>query len=376
VPSVHDEGWIEVLKALIDTEGLDLIFPAHDDVIFALAKNAERINSKIVSSPLKTCLITRSKLETYRFFEGVLRVPKVFHDTESISTYPVFVKRDAGQGARGAVMVCNPDELSAALKSILTPIILEYLPGKEFTVDCFTDRELGLLFCGGRQRIRTRSGISMNSAPVDDPRFRQLAKLITERLDLHGAWFFQVKEDATGDYCLLEIAPRIAGTMALHRVQGVNFPLLSIYEQERILIEILCNEVDVEIDRALQNRYRHNLRFKHVYVDLDDMLVRNGKINVRLVAFLYQCINYGIRLTLITKSREKINSFLESFRLRQIFDEIIHLKPQFEKAEFVTEADSIFIDDSFSERLAVKKRRGIPTFDGSMLEMLIDERTW
>jgi hypothetical protein len=60
----------------------------------------------------------------------------------------------------------------------------------------------------------------------------------------------------------------------------------------------------------------------------------------------------------------------------QIFDEIIHLEPLADKAEFVTEAESIFIDDSFRERAAVQGRRGIPTFDGSMMEMLIDERVW
>ena len=376
VASVHEAGWIDGLNAAIDAEEVDYILPAHDDVIVALAINVDRIRAHVVCSPLRTCLITRSKSKTYRLFEGVLRVPRVFRDIESITTYPVFVKPDRGQGSRGAKVARDQGELLAALRSDPTAIVLEYLPGREYTVDCFSDRKHGILFCGGRERIRTRNGISMNSVPVDEPQFRQIAELITRKLELYGAWFFQLREDIQGDYCLLEIAPRVAGTMALHRVHGVNFPLLSIYEQERIPVEILCNDMEVEVDRALTNRYRHNLEFKSVYVDLDDTLIKSGKVNVRLVAFLYQCINSGIRLTLITKSKENLQGFLESFRVGQIFDEIIHLEPSAEKAEFVTEAESIFIDDSFRERAAVQSRRGIPTFDGSMMEMLIDERAW
>lgn len=376
VASVHEQGWIDDLNAAIEADGVDYILPAHDDVIVALAKNVDRIRAQVVCSPLRTCLITRSKSKTYRLFAGVLRVPELFVDIDSVTTYPVFVKPDQGQGSRGAKVVRDRDELLAALKSAPMAIVLEYLPGREYTVDCFSDRERGILFCGGRERIRTRNGISMNSVPVNEPRFRQIADLISRELQLYGAWFFQLREDASGDYCLLEIAPRVAGTMALHRVRGVNFPLLSIYEHERIPVEIQSNDIEVEIDRALTNRYRHNLEFKNVYIDLDDTLIKSGKVNVRLVAFLYQCINSGIRLTLITKSEQRLPSFLESFRLGQIFDEIIHLEPATEKAEFVTEAESIFIDDSFRERAAVQSRRGIPTFDGSMLEMLIDERSW
>lgn len=376
VASVHEAGWIDELNAVIEAEGVDYILPAHDDVIVALAKNVDRIRARVVSSPPRTCLITRSKSETYRLFDGVLRVPGMFRDVESVTTYPVFVKPDRGQGSRGATVARDRDELLAALAGDPTALILEYLPGREYTVDCFSDRERGILFCCGRERIRTRNGISMNSVPVDDPRFRRIAEQIIGKLELHGVWFYQVRMDARGDPCLLEIAPRVSGTMALNRVRGVNFPLLSIYELERIPVEILCNDIGVEIDRALTNRYRHDLKFKNVYVDLDNTLIRSGRVNVRLVAFLYQCINTGIRLTLITKSAEKLEGFLVSHRIGQIFDEIIQLEPSAEKAERVTEAASIFIDDSFRERAAVRSRRGIPTFDGSMIEMLLDEREW
>ena len=376
VPSVHDPGWVEGLNSVVEAHAIDYVFPAHDDVIVALAGNSESLRSRIVTSPFETCTITRSKSRTYRYFAGSLRVPTMYARPESIRSYPVFVKPDKGQGSRDSRIVRDLDELREALKRDPRAVVLEYLPGDEYTVDCFSDRERGLLFCRGRRRVRTRSGISMNSVPVPDPRIQEIGDTISSSLVLHGAWFFQLKKDDAGNHVLLEIAPRIAGTMALHRVSGVNFPLLSIYEQERIPVEILCNDIEVEIDRALTNRYRHDLEFKNVYVDLDDMLIRNDRVNVRLVCFLYQCVNSGIKVILITKSDTELVPHLESYRLRQVFDEIIRVGPTASKADYVTDPSSIFIDDSYSERKAMHDARGIPTFDCSMIEMLFDERDW
>jgi len=374
VPSVHSPGWIDKLNQVVVEQEIDYIFPAYDDVIIALVKNAERIKARIVSSPLETCLTCRSKLQTYRFFADVLPIPTLYDNLEAVDRYPVFAKPDKGQGSQYSYIVYDKHQLSLLLREDREYVMMEYLPGKEYTVDCFSDRDKGLLFCGGRQRIRTKSGISMNSRPVHNDVFLEYASAISEKLSFHGAWFFQVKEDRHSTYKLLEIAPRIAGTMAVHRVQGVNFALLSIYEQERIPLETLVNRIDVEIDRALVNRYRHQLKYSVVYVDLDDTLILNGMVNVDLVRFLYQCINEGIRIVLLTKHTADVDQTLRKHRLTGIFDEIIQLEQSASKSDYIHESDAILIDDSFSERKAVNEKLGILTFDCSMVEMLIDER--
>lgn len=376
IPSIHDPAWVDSLNEAIAQQKIDYVFPAYDDIIVALAQNAQRIKAQIVSSPLETCLVTRSKSQTYRLLAGVVPVPTLYKDLETIDSYPVFVKPDKGQGSQQTHIVYSRSHLDSLLAETKAYIVTEYLPGEEYTVDCFSDRSAGLLFCGGRRRIRTKSGISMNSRPVGDGDriFLQYAKAISEVLPFHGAWFFQVKKDQHGIYKLLEIAPRIAGAMATHRVQGVNFALLSIYEQERIGLEILVNKVDVELDRALVNRYRHQIKYQVVYVDLDDTLILNDSVNIDLVRFLYQCINKKIRIVLLTRHASDIYVTLKKYRLIGVFDEIIYVARPINKAEYIRESDAIFIDDSFSERKAVSQKLGILTFDCSMLEMLLDER--
>lgn len=375
VPSIYEENWIERLNELLVANSIDYIFPAYDDIIVALVQNSEKIRAGVVSSPLETALITRSKSMTYRHMSGFLPVPALYPDASVIDKFPVFVKPDKGQGSQDTHVVESRDQLAHLLKEKKERIITEFLPGNEYTVDCFSDRKAGLLFCCGRERVRTRSGISMNSRISESQDiFLEYARILSSRFVFHGAWFFQVKKDSEGIFKLLEVAPRIAGTMALHRAQGINLPLLSIYEQERIPVTLLKNNTGLEIDRALVNRYRMQIEYSVVYVDLDDTLILNEQVNVPLVSFIFQCLNRGKKVVLITKHQKDLDRTLEKYRLQGLFDKIIHIGRSDEKADFIDGDGAIFIDDSFSERKKVSDRLGIYTFDCSMIEVLMDER--
>jgi len=369
LPSVREPSWLQDLNRLVVELATDFIIPAHDDVVVALAGAADRIPAKVVTSPLETCLIARSKRRTYAVLRDLVPCPQVYLP-ENVPGFPIFCKPDSGQGSHGARLIRNATELTLVDSG---EILLEYLPGDEFTVDCFSDRRRGLLFTGGRKRIRVRNGISVATASAERAEFEKYAQAISSALEFHGAWFFQVKEGAEGALKLLEVAPRIAGAMAFHRVQGVNFPLLSLYESAGVSIDLLLNEgLAIEMDRALINRYRHNLKFDTVYVDLDDTLLVRGSVNLTLVTFLYQCVNAGVKIILLTKHCGDLAACLSDHRLAGLFDEVIHIGAGQEKADFIQPAGAILIDDSFSERRAVRRDTGLRVFDLSMLEMLID----
>jgi len=341
IPDVHESGWLETLSTTIEQHQIDYVFPAHDDVILALAQNADKIPAGIISSPLSTCLICRSKARTYEKFRNLLPVPRTFDKGSDVDRFPVFVKPDIGQGSKFALKVENLVTLEVLMRDNPDLVVSEYLPGKEYTVDCFTDRRKGLLFCGGRERIRVKAGISMDCKPVCDAsmatKFRDAAKVISKELEFYGAWFFQLKIDSFGVLKLLEIAPRISGTMATVRVSGVNFAMLSIYEKEGVDIEIMRNDCQVHIDRALVNRYSHDIKYSTVYVDLDDTLIIDDKLNPQLMQFLCQSINNGCRIILITKNDKAggVRLILKKFRIASIFDQIICLKKNESKADFI-----------------------------------------
>lgn len=373
ISSVGQPGWLDELSAVVEENQITHIFPAHDDALLALSENTARIKAKVITSPLETCRLTRSKTATLRRLSGIVPAPELFPDVRAVKSWPVFVKPDRGQGSQRTAMAQNADELARLLAQDSDRIILEYLEGQEFTVDCFSDRERGLQYACGRQRRRIRSGIAMDSKVVADVRFRDYAEKISGAIELHGAWFFQVKADQAGVLKLMEVAPRIGGTSALSRVHGVNLPLLSLYESERLPVQVVPGDYSVEIDRALVNRYRHNIRYQTLYVDFDDTLVIHGRLNVELVKLLYQGINRGVRLVLLTRHNGDLTSQLRRWRLDNLFDEIFHLKPTDTKADFVKEKDAVFIDDSFAERKAVHDKTGIVSIDPSMIDLLFED---
>ncbi len=374
IPEIGKPNWLDELAAVVDANQITHIFPAHDDVLLALAENADTLKAKVVTSPLETCRIARFKIATQERLAGIVPTPERFHTPEAVKTWPVFLKPDRGEGAKRTALAKNASHLAALLAKDADRIILEYLPGSEFTVDCFSDRDRGLQYVCGRQRRRIRSGIAMDAVVVEDQRFWEYAEAISKVLKFHGAWFFQVKADQNGVLKVMEVAPRIGGTSALSRVRGVNLPLLSLYEAERLPVQIIPVDYSVEIDRALVNRYRHNLRYRTIYVDFDDTLVIRGKLNVELIKLLYQGVNRGTRLVLLTRHKGDLKLQLRQWRLESLFDEVIHLGQTDSKADFIKETDAIFIDDSFAERKAVHEKTGIVTIDPSMVELLLDDR--
>lgn len=374
VPSIHEAGWLDALNALCDDLRIDYIFPAYDDVIVALSREVERIRAQVISAPSQACEITRSKASTYRILAGKVRVPVVYTSAAEVGSFPVIVKPDRGQGSFGVTLVRNATELEHALAHVAGPVVCEYLPGDEYTIDCFSDRERGVLFAGARARNRTRNGIAVNSVTVDLPEAEAWAQAISDALAMRGAWFFQVKRSERGELTLLEVGPRIAGSMATHRVQGVNFPLLSIFEAERLPVSVKPNAAPVEIDRALCNRYAHSISFSHIYIDLDDTLLLNGEVNLDALRLVFKCVNEGKRVTLVTRHAGDLPQTLARHRLSGVFDEIIHLTKREKKSAYIQDRESIYVDDSFSERRDVQEVCGIPTFDCSMIELLINDR--
>lgn len=378
VPHVSQQGWVEELNKIVRNNAIDFVFPLNDDVIDALANRRSEVACPIILVPNETVRIVRSKTATLDALKQEVAVSQNYSTVEQIEDYPVFVKPDDGHGEQGAKIVHSRIELEAALSQKPDLLIQEFLPGKEYSVDCFTDRHDDLIFCGGRERVRVRMGTSVHSRLANEARQAELkiiASRISKKLKMRGPWFFQMKADADGNLKLLEVDARIAGTMALNRVRGINFPLLGIYDAAGENITILLNKYNVEIDRALVNRYSHDLEYDTIYVDLDDTLVVHEKLNLLLIRFLFQCLNKEKRLVLVSKSLEKDKlGFLRHWRIAELFDQIIWLPENQSKASVIKAERAIFIDDSFSERSEVSRKLGIPTFDPSMVEMLLDYR--
>lgn len=391
IPFIDDENLLDFLNETIEKYGIDLIYPSHDDVVLKLSELKDKLNAHVVVSNDETCDICRSKSKSYKYFAGEDFIPKMYdiskesfdsedgiRKVEKITSgeFPIFLKPDVGQGAKGVAIANNVDDLKHHFRENPGLIAVELLPNEEYTVDCFSSKGK-LHYCEKRERIRVKDGISVNAITVEtEDIIKDIAEVINSRLSFNGAWFFQLKKDKRNKYKLLEIAPRIAGTMALHRNTGINFPLLTLYTHMGIDVSIISNENRLTIDRALTNRFNYEIDYERVYLDFDDTVFVKGKINTYLMMFLYQCVNESKDIVLITKHIKDIKETLKELKIDiNLFDDIITLTKEDDKYKFMdNDVPSIFVDDSFSERLAISKKLNMPVFDLDAIESLIDWR--
>ena len=371
IPFVDKANFIKEINKIVELHKIDFIIPAHDSVLLKMAENQGLIKAVVVTSCVETCEICRSKKKTYDFFNNIIPTPIIYNIEQKIN-FPVFLKPEVGQGTKGVYKANTKKEIDFYFRKDPTLLILEFLPGKEYTVDCFTDKNGNLLFAEGRARRRISNGISVNSKPIKNFSFQRFARIINEKLSFRGAWFYQVKERSNGEIVLMEIAPRIAGTMALYRVLGINFVQLSLFDRMGEDISILKNKFDIEIDRALFARFSFKKHFSYIYIDLDDTIICDNKINTDVIKFLYQAKNMGKKIILLSKHKEDIKKTLSKFAISDLlFDKIISIKENQNKVNYIKKINSIFIDDSFDERKAVFDELNIPVFSLDSIEALL-----
>jgi hypothetical protein len=263
--------------------------------------------------------------------------------------YPVFVKPDRGQGSQRAQRCDDETQMRAALEPGADMLVCEHLPGIELTVDCFSDRDRGLLLVSPRQRSRVRAGISVRSERFDCPAATGMARTIASRLELHGAWFFQIKQRATGEWSLLEIGARIPGGATYQRQRGINLCLLNVFEHLRRPIEILAQPFGVVMDRAYVSRFKAAIELAALYVDFDDTLCLNGSPNAELISLMVVARHRRRPVVVLTRNDGSCHDWLEKSGIRGLVDAVICMDRVDRKSRHMIPG-GVLVDDSFAER--------------------------
>ncbi len=372
LPMIYDELFFDRFHKVIDQYGIDVVFPTHDTVAQIFAENRDRIHARVIAADQRTAEICRDKRKTYQLFQGETFCPKT---DQNIEEFPMFIKPVDGQGSVGTKRIENAQEIPAGLDRGRY-VLCEYLPGEEYTVDCFTDRHGRLRTVLPRSRKRTLAGISVSSETVEPAdEFLTIAQTINQKLQFRGLWWFQVKRDRRGGLKLLEISTRCAGTMCMARALGVNLPLLSVYDAMELEIEIWPNLYHAAVDRTLISRYKLDYEYDTVYFDFDDTLVVDGKVHLPAIRFLYQCRNENKTIILLTKHSADIYMDIKKSCIAEtLFDRIIEINPQESKAAYINPRRAIFIDNAYAERKEVRDAHHIPVFDVDAIEFLTDWR--
>lgn len=264
VPRGSDPAYVDALLEICRNEKVDVLLPIMSVELEALARNKERfrsIGTKVSVSdigPLSTANNKRSLMDHLLRNGFPCAKYRTVYSLEELSAaafslgYPekkVCIKAVDDSGSRGfrilskansrfdSFMFEKPtsgvitlEELSSILSEAETfpeLIVMEYLPGAEYSVDLLADRGKTMYSCC-RKSLRMENSIMLEAEIVDDPRVTELCEAVTASLGLDSNIGFDLKEREDGTPLIMECNPRITAGIPFFDAAGVNLPYLCI----------------------------------------------------------------------------------------------------------------------------------------------------
>jgi carbamoyl-phosphate synthase large subunit len=266
IPFCNDPAFAESVLELCKKKNIQVVLPLVTKELIPLAqhqKEFEKNGIKILVSPLASLEIANNKSRLYEFLQWRGMAVPEFRVAETIDQFktaveelgypekPVCFKPSVSNGSRGFRIISkNINELDLLfnqkpnstfisyqdairiLSSSTFPELLvsEYLPGDEYSVDCFANQGESILVIP-RIRKKMVNGISVEGEFVNHENIILYCKQVIRELQLHGNIGIQLKGSLTGQYLILEINPRVQGTISAALGAGVNLPVLAIKQE-------------------------------------------------------------------------------------------------------------------------------------------------
>jgi carbamoyl-phosphate synthase large subunit len=368
VPDVGASNLKTELEHIVKNHQIEKIFLCHDQIILDLAEIDSIQDADILKHNTESIKITSFKKITYEKLRSTIQTPRLINLEAEELEFPIFVKPNRGQGSVGSFKIQNRLQLNELIGKNEDLLFMEYIEGPEYTVDCFSDAQHIPFFYAARKRAQITKGLSTLNVEYSDHAIQKIAEKISLKLQLSGPWFFQLKENQANELILLEVGLRIAGSSAIRRLQGINLSYMWLLQSSNHLSLIQNEKFFSYHAKVLTDVARFSKNFTEIYVDFDDTLVINNRINANLCAQLFRWKLLGVRIILISRHRGDLMSEIERLKVGLLFDEVIHLTNQENKADFMKNPhSSLFIDDSFSELQQVA-RLGVTCLNPSAFE--------
>lgn len=226
-PSGNDKVFIKFIKKI--GKKVDYIFLFNDKEISKINRNRKsikQIEKKIILSDKKTLDICLNKKKLHEFCKSNnINVPNTKFSRNMIAK-PIF-----GTGSKDIYKINNVNDYKFFLKK-KNIIIQKFINGIEYTVDCLFDKNGCLVFALSRSRILHR-GVSIVGQIVYEKKIINFVKRISKKLKFKGPINIQIIKDGNNKIWLIEINPRLSGSIEFSIKAGFN-PFLFYQKNEQL----------------------------------------------------------------------------------------------------------------------------------------------
>ncbi len=255
-PAAKNEiQYLDRMLGICQKNRIDILVPQNTMELLTLSQNKslfEDIGTKILVSDYDSIMIANDKyhlfnkansvgVTTSRYgvccnYEELVKLVTKFNDKNGMAV----IKPPLSNGSRGVRIITQqrdrkhdfyyekPSSLYSTLDELYDVLgdnfpellVMEYLPGDEYTIDVFrTSNQFSAI---PRKRETIRSGITFTASLERNEKMISDSRILAETCNLTLCFGFQFKMDENGNPVLLESNPRVQGTMVMSTFCGAN----------------------------------------------------------------------------------------------------------------------------------------------------------
>lgn len=264
IPNAQDSLFLETLLNIAIENKIDIIQPLVTKELEVLSVNTE----KFLRKGIKICVNTKNVLNIANdkgkmlkslAVQGItcprfLIISKKEDFKEAcykmgFPSVPICFKPTKANGSRGfrvidesinredllfnhkpnSVYISFPEALQIIenCKSFPELLVMEYMPGVEYSIDMLVDKGKAI-YTIPRRRDLMSGGISVDCTVCNEKDVIDYSKMVASVLKLEGNVGIQVRRDIDGKVKILEINPRVQGSIVCCAAAGINMPYFGI----------------------------------------------------------------------------------------------------------------------------------------------------
>lgn len=228
VPLIEDKNYLNSIKEIVTNEKIDIIIPITSyDVKFYSDK---KIRANL--GPTKLLLVDEDmdkilseKDRCYKYLNSIdIKTPKIYLNIKEVK-YPLIMKPIRGSGSKNVNLIQGAEELEYWSKRNSNFILVEYINGKEFTVDCLFDNDGVCYGANVRERIKMNGGGAVVTKNNYDINIQPVLQKLEKSKKIKGPVNFQFKLTENNDLIIFDFNTRFAsGGLALSVKSGFDIP--------------------------------------------------------------------------------------------------------------------------------------------------------
>lgn len=266
IPLADSPEFVDKLLSICKQHSIQIILPLVTKELIPLSSRInefEAIGTKVLISPLSSLEIANNKSRLYEFLQWrgiavpsfkIVETVEQFKEAVTALGYPekqVCFKPSISNGSRGFRIISEKNNeldllfnhkpaatfisLNKAIEILSSGsfpelLVSEYLPGEEYSVDCLANHGESVLIVP-RLRNKMINGITVEGEFVENQSIINYCRQIIKELQLHGNIGVQVKKANSGEFLILEINPRVQGTIAAALGADINLPILAVKQE-------------------------------------------------------------------------------------------------------------------------------------------------